>query len=167
MKSRTNLGGFTLIEMMITVVIIGIIAAMAAPSFKAQIAKRKMEDDMHKLEICFKESQLKAFTYKTPITVRINGASSELTCGNDSTPIKLSSSVSLGSDVDVTTTFAPNMRVYSNYDTVLIDDSKQTSANRNNIGFQFCMSGLPKSTLIINSRGLVTMNPFGEGAICN
>lgn len=160
MKSRTNLGGFTLIEMMITVVIIGIIAAMAAPSFKAQIAERKIEDDMHKVEICFKESQLLSFMYKVPITVSLNGSSSMLTCGN-SAPIKLSSGVKLNSGVNESIVFRPDRMVY----TTNTQSNSTTTLSDTNGGYTFCITGYPEHTLQLNSRGMVTTTK--GTTICN
>lgn len=165
--NRKNHLGFTLIELLITIAVISIIAAMAVPSFQEQIARMKMKDDLHKVEMCFKESQTTALTYRVPVTVRLNnGSPGVLECGArvgvNATRVDLNSSVQLGSGIDVTTTFGPDRLVYSNYDARnLISDA---NLDNNNAGYQFCISGYPQQILTISSRGLVQIR---EGSICN
>lgn len=64
--------GFTLIEMLVTISVLGIIASIAAPSFQNQIAKRKMEDTFNQIETCFKQSRIEANITRNPVTVRFN-----------------------------------------------------------------------------------------------
>ncbi|QIC72503.1 prepilin-type N-terminal cleavage/methylation domain-containing protein [Acinetobacter indicus] len=56
MQRRQN--GFTLIELMVTIAILGIIATMAAPSFTDMLQKRKLESEVALLHKDLKDSTL-------------------------------------------------------------------------------------------------------------
>ena len=49
MKSKKNSAGFTLIELMIVVAIVGILAAIAYPSYQEQVRKSRRSDAMNAL----------------------------------------------------------------------------------------------------------------------
>lgn len=52
--------GFTLIEMMVTVIIIGVIAAIAAPNFLGLLNQSRVKDGLAQVEGAIKESQRQA-----------------------------------------------------------------------------------------------------------
>lgn len=151
MCKKKSLSGFTLIEMLVVVAIMAIIASMATPSFQRQIAQRKIENDMHKVATCFKESQLQAFMYQKDVTVSINGSSSELTCGV-SAPIKLSSSVKINSGVNESIVFRRDRMVYPTNTT---SNSTNTISDTNG-GYSFCIKGYPEQILIVDGHGFIT-----------
>ncbi len=57
--------GFTLIELMVTIAVLGIIATMAAPSFQMQIQKMQLKEDIHKVVELAKEVRSEAIFKKT------------------------------------------------------------------------------------------------------
>lgn len=74
--------GFTLIELMITVAVVAILAAIAFPSYQEQIRKTRRTDGKSKLlELVQREERFytQNNTYTTNFTQLFNGASSSVT----------------------------------------------------------------------------------------
>lgn len=71
MKHSVNQTGFTLIEMLITVAIMGIVSMVAVPSFQKQIAQRKQEDSAKTLEMALKQARSDTLIYRVPVVVGI------------------------------------------------------------------------------------------------
>ena len=61
--------GFTLIELVITVAIIGIIAAIAAPSMQTQIQQAKIKNAANDFATAFKEARVQAVISQKNIQV--------------------------------------------------------------------------------------------------
>ena len=79
MKYSKNQMGFTLIELMITVAIVGIIAAIAAPSFQRQIANMKLKDAIDLTEMVLKQARVDAMVYQSPVTVVVHNTRRTIT----------------------------------------------------------------------------------------
>ncbi|WAS04819.1 prepilin-type N-terminal cleavage/methylation domain-containing protein [Gloeomargaritales cyanobacterium VI4D9] len=62
-RERIGNGGFTLVELLVVVVIIGILAAIALPSFLAQSAKAKQSEAQVTLNAWIKAQQLYRYEY--------------------------------------------------------------------------------------------------------
>jgi len=62
-RERIGNGGFTLVELLVVVVIIGILAAIALPSFLAQSAKAKQSEAQVTLNAWIKGQQLYRYEY--------------------------------------------------------------------------------------------------------
>ncbi|MEX7561922.1 Tfp pilus assembly protein FimT/FimU, partial [Stenotrophomonas maltophilia] len=52
--------GFTLIELIITIAVLGILTTMAAPSFTIIVAQKKLDISARNLSLIFSESRAKA-----------------------------------------------------------------------------------------------------------
>jgi len=68
-KSR-SMGGFTLMELMITVVIIGLVAGMAAPSMDRSIQQFKFKNATKEMLSTLRKARSNAITDKTPYGVQ-------------------------------------------------------------------------------------------------
>lgn len=62
--------GFTLIELMVTIAVLGIIATLAAPSFGDLVAKRKLDAATRELSFVLSDARAKATTLRANITLK-------------------------------------------------------------------------------------------------
>lgn len=69
--------GFTLIELVITVAIIGIIAAIAAPSMQTQIQQARIKDGANILEAAIKEARTQAIIMQRPTRLVLTNTSAD------------------------------------------------------------------------------------------
>jgi type II secretion system protein H len=69
--------GFTLIELVITVAIIGIIAAIAAPSMQTQIQQARIKDGANILEAAIKEARTQAVIMQRPTRLVLTNTSAD------------------------------------------------------------------------------------------
>ncbi len=69
--------GFTLIELVITVAIIGIIAAIAAPSMQTQIQQARVKDGINVLEAAIKEARTQAIIMQRPTRLVLTNTSAD------------------------------------------------------------------------------------------
>lgn len=65
---HTKHKGFTLLELMVVVAIIGIISAMAYPSMQRQIAQMRVKDVANEVETTFKQTRADALVYQSDVT---------------------------------------------------------------------------------------------------
>ena len=64
--------GFTLIEMMVTIVILAIIATMAVPSFGKMIARKKFDSTTRNLALLLGEARGQAIVLRKNITIKLS-----------------------------------------------------------------------------------------------
>lgn len=79
MKYSLRQSGFTLIELMITVAIIGIIASMAAPAMTEQIASMRHKETVNLLENALRQARTDALIYRIDIAVTIDNVKKTIT----------------------------------------------------------------------------------------
>lgn len=79
MRHSVNQSGFTLIELMITIAIMGVIASLAAPSMNEQIASMRQKDATTLLENTLRQARTDAMIYRVPITVTVNNTAKTIT----------------------------------------------------------------------------------------
>ena len=147
--------GFTLIEMLVTISVLGIIASIAAPSFQNQIAKRKMEDAFNQIETCFKQSRIEANITRNPVTVRFN--TQTLNCATKGN-IEFASPLSV-----VAVRGTPSIRFNANGTVDFVDFVGASSATLEET-FQICYNDYAQGSidLTINSRGRLSRNTGGR-----
>jgi len=69
LKNKVGEGGFTLIELVVVVAIIGIMTAMAAYTYFAQVARMKLNGDVRKVDQVLQQAKMHAITYSVPTGV--------------------------------------------------------------------------------------------------
>jgi prepilin-type N-terminal cleavage/methylation domain-containing protein len=81
MNSRhiRNVQGFTLIEMVVTIAVMGILAAIAAPSFSAWLNNKKVDDVAAQIEGAIREAQAQAIKESKPCTLSISKTDAQVT----------------------------------------------------------------------------------------
>lgn len=100
-------GGFTLMEVMISVVIIGVIASMAGPRLSKEITKIQFRGDTRDLVSTLREARSRAITEKLQYSVSLdaNNGSYTLFQEGGTTDVFMSSDTISGSSTQVTSSF--------------------------------------------------------------
>jgi prepilin-type N-terminal cleavage/methylation domain-containing protein len=74
-----NAQGFTLIEVLVAIAVIGIFAAIAAPSFTAWLNNKKVDDVAAQIEGAIREAQAEAIKESRPCTLSISKTDAQVT----------------------------------------------------------------------------------------
>lgn len=74
MSSRTRPRGFTLIELMITVSIVGILAALAAPSFSGLIQKSRLDTEVSRLMEGLQFARQEAVRLNSTVSIEVENS---------------------------------------------------------------------------------------------
>ncbi|MEB3767237.1 prepilin-type N-terminal cleavage/methylation domain-containing protein [Acinetobacter sp. MD2] len=69
------LRGFTLIELMVTIVVLAIIAAMAAPSFSRMILRQNLNKSTRELAIALSDARVDAILHRNSVEVDLGSTS--------------------------------------------------------------------------------------------
>jgi prepilin-type N-terminal cleavage/methylation domain-containing protein len=74
-NARKSSSGFTLIEMLVTLIIVGVIAAIAAPNFLGLLNRNRVNEAAQQVEGALKEAQRQAMRKGKQCTININTTS--------------------------------------------------------------------------------------------
>ena len=78
-NARKFNSGFTLIEMMVTIIIIGVIAAIAAPNFLGLLNRNRVNEAAQQIEGALKEAQRQAMRSGSQCSISIDAANDAIT----------------------------------------------------------------------------------------
>lgn len=151
-RHRNTQQGFTLIELMVTVAVFGVVAAVAVPSFSKQLTRHTVNNEIDKLRICLQESRIKALTVRREVAFSIDTSAQTMVCDGTTTGFSDKVSISLVNSMPTNIRFSPNKLVLSG-----------TTGNTpltNNRGFKVASesSSIPSVTLIIDGRGNIQIS---------
>lgn len=74
-----NRKGFTLLELMIAVVIIGVVLRVAMPNFQIWVSNQRLRDDMSQIEADIQVARMTAINRNIPVSVMFNQIASQYT----------------------------------------------------------------------------------------
>jgi len=132
--------GFTLIELMVTIVVLGIIVAIAAPNISTQLANQRVKSTTATLVNALKEAKIESVIRRQPITVSFANDSSGTGTINIASTVNISSYSydakstieainTIDESVATTITFEPSKRVDTGL-TYTICDSNESASPR-------------------------------------
>jgi prepilin-type N-terminal cleavage/methylation domain-containing protein len=81
-NARKSNSGFTLIEMLVVVIIIGVIAAIAAPNFLGLLNRNRVNEAAQQVEGALKEAQRQAMRKGTQCTINIDKTNKTISGAN-------------------------------------------------------------------------------------
>jgi len=110
--------GFTLIESLIIVLVIGILAAIAAPSFLATLNRSRVNDALAALEGALKEAQKEAVKRSTNCTVTLDTTDKKVTG-----PCLVTGDRTLSNGVQMATNITGSTITFSHKGTVTLSDT--------------------------------------------
>ena len=94
--------GFTLIEILVVTVIIGIVGAIAVPNVLGQLNKSRISDGVAQIEGAFKEAQRQAISRKQSCTIQVGNVGGNVVVQNQGTSSCLLETRQLPDGVTVT-----------------------------------------------------------------
>lgn len=159
--------GFTLIELVITIAIMAIIAAMAAPSMQRQIQQAKIKNSAHIIEAALKEARIQSVITQKDIKVVLTDTSTDknlklFNVGDNvstSTPhatFNIDKSVTLGKSPSTLTavSFSKDKKAYQG-DTI-------TTIITSTVGFSVCLgTGTIKYQVMVDANSNITSQTNG------
>ncbi|MEM8672718.1 MAG: GspH/FimT family protein [Cyanobacteria bacterium P01_G01_bin.67] len=143
-----NNQGFTLIEMIITVIIIGVIAAIAAPNFLGLLNRNRANSGIAQIEGAIREAQRQAIKDSNSCTVNITSATRTVSGGCLLSNRVLDNNVTINSDQSITFSGKGNT---ANNATIVV------STNNNTV---------QKCIVVSSGLGLIRKGDF-DGTNCN
>jgi len=166
--------GFTLIELVITIAIMAIIAAMAAPSMQKQIQQAKTREAASVFVNALKEARSQALITQSNTIVTLDTAAKRITLtsgavnasNSTSKTYQIDNSVNISqiSDAPNTITFAANKGVYQGTDTESTERKKITLG----MGYGVCFNkGLLKSIVKVDGNGSISTEETAVNGSCS
>ncbi len=141
MHTKKIINGFSLVETMLVVSIIGVVLSFAVPSFKSLMAQRRVESSTQRLISLINRATNEALSRYAMVTLRYNGASWQ-------------DNVSMY----IVNSGTPNQDPNANDRVILIEEEGNSSVQVTSNG--------PGQWISINSRGLISNNDNLQITIC-
>lgn len=163
--------GFTLVEMMVVVAIMGIIAAIAAPSMQKQIAQMRVKDAVNLTEVTLKQARADALVYQSDVTITMGTNNVQTSQTQNSTAI--TQTKNFNNQVTVTTlnsmpsqiTFTRTKRAL---DTSTVSSATptvlQTGTSSSPVGYCFAANSITVDKYILTIDALTNINVIKDTA---
>lgn len=116
-NARTKNQGFTLVEILIALVILGILSAIAAPSFLSLFSKNKVNDALTQVRGALQEAQRQAIRNSKSCTVTIDTTNKKIT----TSPCSVTGDRTLDSSIVIATN-EPSIQ-FSHKGTITLSDA--------------------------------------------
>ncbi len=153
--------GFTLMELIAVLAILGVIAAMAAPSMQQAIIHSRIKNATITVQSTLEQARAEAFITKKPITVNLNGNSIQMTSKDASNNDVVMRSQSFGDRVTVSaqSNISGGVRFYGK----TVQDSSGNALADSNTGFIICYRGsnFEKVIVSVNANNTITTTTAG------
>ena len=112
----THQCGFTLIELMVTIAVLGVIVSMAAPNISQQIASQRVNNTTSILATALKQAKTESAIRRRNITMEVDSSDKTIKVKDGSNEISKyqlnsASSVKVAPAAQTEVTFTPNQRV--------------------------------------------------------
>lgn len=164
MRKHRQQSGFTLIELMIVISIMGVIASLAAPSFRDQLARMKIKDAANSVEMALKQARTDTLIYRSPVMFSINTTTNEIITAqaiNNPTGCTISSTNSANCRI-TKQVFNPNVRIDGFPNTSIYftankkvyegspQDTTPNSLSDNGLNLGFCYNGVSSEKVFVS-----------------
>ena len=170
-RNQNHDQGFTLIELVITIAIIAIIAAMAAPNMQKQIQQAKTNDAANIIEAALKDAKSQALITQKNIKVVLTDTSTKKNLklfyvGDDTTTTVPLATYTLDKNISIITnasnlpavSFTPYKKAYPG-DTGTRPDNTHTDSSTN---FSVCYgAGSDKYTIMVDASSNIVTSKNG------
>ena len=129
--------GFTLIELMVTIAVMGVIVSLAAPNVSQQLAAQRVNNTTSMLATALKQAKTESAIRRLNVSVIIDDTNKTITVQDQASPInkiaqyqlKAASSIKINPTTQTTVTFAPNHRVVAPVATLVTYTLCDTNTN--------------------------------------
>lgn len=165
----TKDAGFTLIETIVTVIIAGILAAVAAPNFYGLLKSNEVNEGIASLENALKEAQKIAIRESKQCTVTINAGTKNITANpTDCLP----TSRSFSDDVDMAINTAPATTTttididFAYKGNIIVEDIGGTNTTSSTIVISSNFTSNAKCLFVPESIGGIKVGDY-SGSNCN
>lgn len=162
--------GFTLLELLIVITIIGIITAFAYPSMQQQIAKMRVKDAVNMAEVTFKQARSDALVARAEVNTAINTVAKTLTVIQMQNSVASTQTVSFNPQIKITpinnmptdVTFTPTKRALNKLNNTPMKAVDESNPNTL-IGYEFCYNNISTEKYVITIDALTNVKVIVSG----